>query len=182
MRTFTDQRNASTADEIWFVEHPPVYTLGITGRREHLHSVDSIPVVQTDRGGQVTFHGPGQVVAYLLIDLARRKMKVGEMVDTMEQATLGLLQDYRIGGKLRQGAPGVYIGDAKVASLGLKIRRGRCYHGLAVNVAMDLSPFLAIDPCGYPGLAMTQISHHCPNASPGDVVSRLASRFKNLLA
>ena len=137
-------------------EHPPVYTLGQAGKPEHLLVDNGIPLVKIDRGGQITYHGPGQVVIYLLLDLPRLKIKVRELVTAIEQAVIDLLAEYSVTAERRDGAPGVYVGDAKIAALGLRIRRGCSYHGVALNVQMDLSPFAAINPCGYPGLAVTQ--------------------------
>ncbi|MDB5808005.1 MAG: octanoyltransferase [Betaproteobacteria bacterium] len=157
MRDFTLQRTAQTTDELWLVEHPPVYTLGVAARAQHLPRADNgIPVVKTDRGGQITYHGPGQIVIYLLLDLQRRKLTVRPLVRLMENAVIDLLAGFGVVASGRVDAPGVYAGDAKIAALGLRIRNGRCYHGLALNVDMDLSPFHAIDPCGYAGLAVTQ--------------------------
>jgi len=157
MQEFTAQRSGATRDELWLVEHPPVYTLGIASRREHLPQADAgIPVAQTDRGGQITYHGPGQIVAYLLLDLRRRGIGVRELVRRMERAVVKLLADYGVAAAGREDAPGVYVGAAKVAALGLRVRHGCCYHGIALNVDMDLAPFAAIDPCGYPGLVVTQ--------------------------
>ena len=157
MQEFTAQRSGATRDELWLVEHPPVYTLGIASRREHLPQTNTgIPVVQTDRGGQITYHGPGQIVAYLLLDLRRRGIGVRELVRRMERAVVKLLADYGVAAAGREDAPGVYVGAAKVAALGLRVRHGCCYHGIALNVDMDLAPFAAIDPCGYPGLTVTQ--------------------------
>lgn len=158
MQSFTASRSAATTDEIWVLQHPAVYTLGIAGRAAHLPRVRSdIPVVRIDRGGQITYHGPGQLVAYLLLDMKRRGLTVRPLVRLMEKAVIDLLADYGIGAASRIEAPGVYVGAAKIAALGLRVTRGRCYHGLALNVDMDLSPFYAIDPCGYPGLAVTQM-------------------------
>lgn len=157
MRAFNDARQATTADELWFAEHPPVYTLGLAGRTEHLHAAGAIPVVRTDRGGQVTYHGPGQLLAYLLFDLQRAGMGVKHLVQLLEQAAIDLLAGFGIAGARRAGAPGVYVDGAKIAALGLRVRRGRSYHGLALNVAMDLAPFSDIDPCGYPGMRVTQL-------------------------
>lgn len=158
MQDFTAQRAAYTADEIWVLQHPPVYTLGIAGKAEHLPRIDNgIPVVRIDRGGQITYHGPGQVVVYLLLDMRRRGLAVRPLVRCMEQAVIDLLAESGVAANGRIDAPGVYVDDAKIAALGLRIRNGRCYHGLALNVHMDLSPFRAINPCGYPGLAVTQM-------------------------
>ena len=157
MQAFTTQRGADSADELWLLEHPPVYTLGVAGRTEHLPRVaNGIPVVRTDRGGQITYHGPGQVVLYLLLDLRRRGLSVRPLVRIMEQAVIDLLATYGVAAAGRHEAPGVYVDGAKIAALGLRIRNNCCYHGLAFNVDMDLSPFHAIDPCGYSGLAVTQ--------------------------
>jgi lipoyl(octanoyl) transferase len=156
MKAFTASRTGSTCDEIWLLEHPPVYTQGVACKPEHLLHNVGIPVIRTDRGGQITYHGPGQIVAYLLLDMRRLKLGVRELVRKMEGAVVDLLQDYRIGAEGRTDAPGVYVDGAKIAALGLKIKSGCCYHGLALNVDMDLAPFAAINPCGYPGLRVTQ--------------------------
>ncbi|WP_279386404.1 lipoyl(octanoyl) transferase LipB [Parazoarcus communis] len=153
MRLFTAERDRDTPDQIWLLEHPPVYTLGQAGRPEHLLRNDAgIPLVQIDRGGQITYHGPGQLVAYLLIDLPRRHLKVRELVHLMEQALIDTLAGYGLAAVRREGAPGVYIDDAKIAALGLRVRHGCSYHGLSLNVDMDLAPFGWINPCGYEGL------------------------------
>lgn len=157
MQRFTDERGVDTPDELWLVEHPPVFTVGLNGKKEHLLSPGAIEVIQVDRGGQVTYHGPGQVVLYLLIDLRRCGLGVRTLVNRMEQAVVDLLRDYGITAYARQDAPGVYVDGAKVASLGLRVRRGCSYHGLALNVDMDLEPFGRINPCGYPGLTVTQL-------------------------
>jgi lipoyl(octanoyl) transferase len=151
MREFTARRDAATADELWLLEHPPVYTLGQAA--EHGPVANGIPVLKADRGGDITYHGPGQLVVYALIDLARRGIRVKQFVHLLEQAVIDLL-DGR--GERRAGAPGVYVDGAKIAALGVRVRQGRAYHGLSLNVDMDLSPFAAIDPCGYPGLRVTQ--------------------------
>ena len=156
MKEFTAARSAGTADEIWLLQHPPVYTQGIAGRSEHLLHNNGILVVRTDRGGQITYHGPGQIVAYLMLDLRRLKLGVRELVRKMEGAVVDLLQDYNIQASGSADAPGVYVDGAKIASLGLKIKNGCCYHGLALNVNMDLFPFTSINPCGYSGLRVTQ--------------------------
>ena len=157
MRDFTAGRTADTPDEIWLLQHPRVYTLGVAGKPEHLPRVDhGIPVVRSDRGGQVTYHGPGQLVIYLLLDMRRRGLSVRPLVRMMEQAVIDVLAVFGIAAHGRNDAPGVYVGEAKIAALGLRIRNGCCYHGLALNVDMDLSPFDAINPCGYPGLEVTQ--------------------------
>jgi lipoyl(octanoyl) transferase len=158
MQSFTADRKPDTADELWLLEHPPVYTLGVAGRPQHLpRERADIPVVRTDRGGQITYHGPGQLVAYVLLDLKRRHFTIRPLVRKLEAAVIDLLDDYGVSASGRSDAPGVYIGPAKIAALGLRVTRGCCYHGLALNVDMDLSPFHAIDPCGYPGLGVTQL-------------------------
>jgi lipoyl(octanoyl) transferase len=157
MQAFTAERGPDTVDEIWFVEHPPVFTLGQAGKKEHLLRDVGIPIVPIDRGGQVTYHGPGQLVAYLLIDLKRRGIGVKELVRRMEQAIIDLLAEYGVRAERKPGAPGVYVGGAKIAALGLRIKNGCSYHGLALNLDMDLAPFSAINPCGYEGMAVTQL-------------------------
>lgn len=156
MQRFTAERDADTADELWLCEHPPVYTLGQAGKPEHLLVDNGIPLVRIDRGGQITYHGPGQVVAYLLLDLPRRTLRVRELVTRIEQAIIDLLAGHGVRAERHDGAPGVYVGPAKVAALGLRIRNGRSYHGLSLNVDMDLAPFAAINPCGYAGMPVTQ--------------------------
>jgi lipoyl(octanoyl) transferase len=157
MQAFTDGRAADTADEIWVLEHPPVYTLGVAGRSQHLPRIENgIPVIRTDRGGQITYHGPGQAVVYLLLDLRRRWLSVRPRVRLMEQAVIDWLGSHGIVAEGRADAPGVYVRNAKIAALGLRIRNGCSYHGLAFNACMDLAPFHAIDPCGYSGLEVTQ--------------------------
>ncbi len=157
MQRFTNERGPEAADEIWLLEHQPVFTQGQAGKPEHLLLPGDIPVVQADRGGQVTYHGPGQLIAYLLLDVRRSGLGVRELVSRMEQALVALLAEYGVEAHARADAPGVYVGAAKIASLGLRIRHGRSFHGLALNVDMDLEPFRRINPCGYAGLAMTQL-------------------------
>lgn len=157
MREFTDQRTDDTPDEIWLVEHPPVYTLGQAGKPEHLLNPGTIPIINTDRGGQVTYHGPGQLVLYPLLDLKRLKLGIRDLVCVLEKTMISLLEEYGITAIARRDAPGVYVDGAKIGSIGLRIRRGCSYHGLALNVAMDLSPFLNINPCGYADLSVTQL-------------------------
>jgi len=162
MKRFTDERDADTEDELWLTEHPPVYTVGLAGRQEHLPraghaAARGISVLQCDRGGQVTYHGPGQAIVYALLDLSRRALGVRRLVWLLEQSVIDLLESYNLEASRRAGAPGVYVKGAKIAALGLRVRRGCCYHGLALNVDMDLAPFLAIDPCGFPGLEVTQL-------------------------
>ncbi len=179
MQAFTAQRGADTPDEIWLLEHPPVFTQGQAGKPEHLLADIGIPVVPIDRGGQVTYHGPGQVVAYLLIDLKRRGYGVRELVRRMEQALIDLLGEFGIAGERQEGAPGVYVGGAKIAALGLRVKGGCTYHGLSLNVDVDLAPFRAINPCGYPGLEVTRMRDLGVNASNDEVAERLA---RHLLA
>ncbi len=157
MRDYTDGRGSESTDQLWLLEHPPVYTLGQAGKREHLLDPGSIPVVQTDRGGQVTYHGPGQLVAYLLLDLRRAGLGVRSLVTHLEQSVIDLLRDHDIQARARSDAPGVYVGESKLASLGLRVRHGCSYHGLSLNVNMDLEPFSRINPCGYPGLSVTHL-------------------------
>jgi lipoyl(octanoyl) transferase len=158
MQTFTSQRQHDTPDELWVLSHPAVFTQGQAGKAEHLLAPDDIPVVQVDRGGQVTYHGPGQLVIYLLIDVRRAGLGVRDLVGLIEQAIIDTLSSVRIEAEIRPGAPGVYVADAKIAALGLRIRRGCSYHGLSLNVAMDMKPFARINPCGYQGLAVTQVA------------------------
>ncbi len=176
MRDFTVRRTEETEDEIWLLEHPPVYTLGQGAPASTVQN--GIPVLRSDRGGEITYHGPGQIVLYALVDLARRAIKVKRFVWLLEQAVIDLLGGR---GERRPGAPGVYVGGAKVAALGIRVSRGRAYHGLALNVDMDLSPFSAIDPCGYPGLAVTQLKDLGFTESRDFLGSRLVNIFlKNL--
>jgi lipoyl(octanoyl) transferase len=157
MRAFTVNRGVETADELWVLEHPPLYTLGVRSDPGHRPGAESaIPVLRSNRGGEITYHGPGQAIVYTLVDLARRGLKVREFVRMLEQSVIDLLADGGVTAPRRAEAPGVYVGEAKVAALGLRVSRGRAYHGIALNVDMDLSPFLAIDPCGFPGLNVTQ--------------------------
>jgi lipoyl(octanoyl) transferase len=161
MQAFTAQRNDATPDEIWLLQHPPVYTLGLAGKPEHLLCPDTgIPVIKVDRGGQITYHGPGQLVAYLLLDLKRRHLSIRPLVRKMESAVINLLGGYGINARYRTDAPGVYVNEAKIAALGLRVKNGCCYHGLALNIDMDLSPFDAINPCGYAGLKVTHLRDH----------------------
>ncbi len=158
MHQFTDQRDSRTRDEVWLVEHNPVFTQGQAGKAEHLINTGDIPVVQSDRGGQVTYHGPGQLVAYFLIDLRRKRLGVRELVTHIENLVIHTLQHYHIDSTARPDAPGVYVQNKKICSLGLRIRKGCSFHGLALNIQMDLSPFLRINPCGYAGMEMVQVS------------------------
>lgn len=179
MQAFTDARAAETPDEIWLTEHPPIYTLGLAGRREHLRRDNGIPVLKVDRGGQVTYHGPGQLIAYLLIDIRRRRLGVRQLVRAIEAAVIRLLDSYGVAASVRGGAPGVYVrqrdGEAKIAALGLKVRNGCSYHGLALNIDMDLAPFADIDPCGYRGLAVTQLRDISIDAPGAEIEARLVA-------
>jgi len=181
MQDFTAGRDAATPDEIWLCEHPPVFTLGLAGKPEHLLRDIGIPVVKIDRGGQITYHGPGQVVAYLLLDLRRRKLGVRELVSRIEQAIIDLLAEYGLKAERLPGAPGVYVGGAKIAALGLRVKNGCCYHGLALNVAMDLAPFAAINPCGYAGMPVTQMQELCGAIDGPIVADRLAAQLQRKL-
>ncbi|WP_066568980.1 lipoyl(octanoyl) transferase LipB [Snodgrassella sp. CFCC 13594] len=179
MQTFTDQRTPDTEDELWVVEHQPVFTQGMAGKPEHILVHDSIPVVQIDRGGQVTYHGPGQLVVYTLIDFKRRKISVRTLVTQLENSIIATLADYGINAASDPKRPGVYVGEKKIASLGLRIKHGAVYHGLALNVNMDLLPFTHINPCGYAGLAMTQMADYlqpCPS------VNEVAEKLTEYLA
>jgi len=169
MRCFTDQREADTADEIWLLEHDPVYSMGLSADPAHLLDVGEIPVVKSDRGGQVTYHGPGQLVMYTLLDLSRLGLGVRDYVYLLEQLVIDLLDTFGLDAQRREGAPGVYVDGAKIASLGLKLRRGRCYHGLSLNVDMDLTPFSRINPCGYAGLPVCQLADYVAGVEVGTV-------------
>ena len=157
MRNFTDERIETTTDEMWIVEHPAVFTLGQAGKEEHLLATGDIPVVRSDRGGQVTYHGPGQLIIYLLIDVKRMNLGIRDLVSGIENAVIKLLAGHDIKADTVRGAPGVYVNDAKIAALGLRIRKGKSYHGLSMNVDMDLTPYARINPCGYEGLEVTDL-------------------------
>ena len=165
MQDFTSSRIESTTDEIWFVEHPPVFTLGQAGKQEHILKPDDIPVIHVDRGGQVTYHGPGQTVAYLMVDLKRRGFKIRGFVNAIENAVIKTLSEFGIQANTREKAPGVYVNEAKICALGLRVKRGCSYHGLALNVNMDLEPFGRINPCGFKGLQVTQMGNFVPGIS-----------------
>jgi lipoyl(octanoyl) transferase len=158
MKQFTQHRDTTTPDEIWLLEHPAVFTQGQNGNPAHILTSSPIPIIQTDRGGQVTYHGPGQLIAYTLIDLKRKKLNAREIITLLEQSVIKLLKEYNIDAQAKCEAPGVYVMNKKICSIGLRIRRGCAFHGLALNIAMDLSPFLLINPCGFPKLEMTQIT------------------------
>ncbi len=173
MKSFTAERTATTPDELWFLEHPRVYTQGQAGKAEHILAPGDIPVIQVDRGGQVTYHGPGQLVVYLMVDLTRRKLGVRALVDAIEQAIVRCLQPFGINAAPRPDAPGVYVDGAKIASLGLRVRRGCSFHGLALNVDMDLEPFRRINPCGFADMPMVQVADFSPDARMGNVSAHL---------
>lgn len=179
MKTFTAQRDGSVPDEVWCLQHPPVYTQGQAGKAEHVLAPGDIPVVRVDRGGQVTYHGPGQLVIYLLVDLSRAGLGVRQFVDVIEQAIVSVLAGYGVTAAPRPDAPGVYVAGAKIASLGLRVRRGCSFHGLALNVDMDMTPFSRINPCGYAGLPMCQLVDYLPGADlavvANDLVQALAA-------
>jgi lipoyl(octanoyl) transferase len=185
MQAFTDARHAGTPDEIWLTEHPPIYTLGLAGRTAHLLRPNGIPVLKVDRGGQVTYHGPGQLVAYLLIDLRRARLGVREMVRRMEAAVITWLDSCGIDASGKVAAPGIYVRldgvEAKIGSLGLKVRNGCTYHGVAVNIDMDLAPFNDIDPCGYPGLAVADVAAFGVARTVGQAGDALAPLLVNRL-
>ena len=173
MQEFTDARGNETADELWFLQHPPVYTLGKNGKPEHVLNAQDIPVVNSDRGGQVTYHGPGQIVVYTMLDLSRLKIGVRELVTRIEQSIIELLADHGVESNARRDAPGVYVNNAKIAALGLRVRKGCSFHGLALNVDMDLEPFSRINPCGYEGLEVTQLSHFVNDVDIENVIGEL---------
>lgn len=181
MQDFNAARGGDTPDEVWLLEHPPLYTLGLAGRPEHLLRDAGLPLLKTDRGGQITYHGPGQLIAYLLLDLGRRGLRVRELVRRLERASIGLLAEYGISAQQRPGAPGVYVDGAKIAALGLRVRRGCSSHGLALNVDMDLSPYAHINPCGYPGMAVTQLRELLPGTDLSDVPSKLLAQLRHHL-
>ncbi|WP_017346855.1 lipoyl(octanoyl) transferase LipB [Pantoea sp. A4] len=181
MHLYTDQRDEHSQDEVWLVEHPAVFTQGQAGKAEHLLMPGDIPVVQSDRGGQVTYHGPGQQVMYVLIDIRRHKTGVRELVTALEETVVKVLAEFSVDARARPDAPGVYVGDDKICSLGLRIRKGCSFHGLALNVNMDLAPFLRINPCGYAGLQMTQLKQFVPAVTLSDVQPLLVKHFAQLL-
>ena len=181
MQAFTLARTENTDDEIWLVEHPPVYTLGMSCKDQKVIQPNDIPIVKTDRGGQITYHGPGQIVAYVLVDLRRRNWGIKRLVQELEQAVLDLLAENKIEAIRRKGAPGVYVAGKKIAALGLRIRRGCSYHGIAVNVDMALEPFTRIDPCGYPGLQATQLLDLQIHATPKDIGITLSESLASKL-
>jgi len=181
MRQFTTSRQRDTPDELWLLQHPPVYTAGLACRPEHLPRGSDIALERIDRGGQITYHGPGQLVMYTLLDLARRNLKIRAFVHLLEQAVIDTLAQYQVSAQRKDGAPGIYVDGAKIAALGLRVRSTGCYHGVALNVDMDLSPFLAIDPCGYPGLAVTQTRDLGISRPAGALGEQLAVNLTRLL-
>ena len=182
MLDFTEQREASTLDEIWFLEHQPVYTLGKNGKPHHVLNPGNIPLVQVDRGGQVTYHGPGQLIAYLLLDVRRNNLGVRQVVSAMENSLIQLLADYAIEAYAKPEAPGVYVGEKKIAALGLRIRKGCSYHGLSLNIDMDLKPFEGINPCGYEGLQVAQVSDYVSQPNKEDIQKQLLHHLKHHLS
>ena len=177
MQQFTDTRHAGTADELWFLQHPPVYTLGKNGKTSHVLNAADIPVVNIDRGGQVTYHGPGQLVVYTLLDLKRMKLGIRDAVTLLEDSIIALLTDYGLESVSQRDAPGVYVNNAKIAALGLRVRKGCCFHGLALNVDMDLTPYEGINPCGYEGLQVTQLSDFVSDISIEQVAQHLQQQL-----
>lgn len=177
MKEFTEKRDSDTSDELWLLEHYPVYTQGQAGKPEHILNSNSIKIVQSDRGGQVTYHGPGQLVAYVLMDIRRRNLGIRTLVARLEEILISVLEHYRITANIRHGAPGVYIGDKKIASIGLRVKNGCTYHGIALNVDMDLSPFLGINPCGFVKMEMTQMSHFHPDIQLEEVSQHFVQYF-----
>lgn len=182
MQAFTAQRGAATNDEIWLLQHPPVYTQGLAGKPEHLLTKPAIPVVKTDRGGQITYHGPGQIVVYVLFDLKRKGIGVKDLVKRIEQSLIDVLQSYGIAAQRKLGAPGVYVKGAKIAALGLRVKNGCSYHGLALNVAMDLTPYGAINPCGYAGMEVTDLATLGVRVSINDVMTTLSQHLVTQLS
>ncbi len=182
MRAFTDQRSPEMPDELWLLEHPPVYTQGLAGKPEHVLEPGDIPVIQTDRGGQITYHGPGQLVAYPLLDLERLGLGVRTLVAKLETVIIELLAGLGVTGQRKQGAPGVFVDGAKIASIGMKVRRGCTFHGLAVNISMDLSPFARINPCGFAGLPMTRLSDVADDPAGENDVGRVGRLLAGRLA
>lgn len=178
MQRFTSNRCANTVDEIWFLEHEPVYTQGMNGKPEHILAPGHIPVIDIDRGGQVTYHGPGQLVVYFLLDIRRRFLSPRQLVSAIEQAVIQVLQTHAVQAYSRPDAPGIYVDAAKIASIGLRIRNGASYHGLSVNFAMDLSPFAGINPCGYQHLVISQISQLLPDLSLFDFQTQLQAQLQ----
>jgi lipoyl(octanoyl) transferase len=182
MREFTANRDENTSDEIWLLEHPPTFTQGLNGKTEHLLDPGKIPLIQVDRGGQITYHGPGQLIAYLLLDLRRHKMGVRQLVTAMEQSVIDLVSNYGITANARTDAPGVYVEDAKIAAIGLRVKRGRSYHGLSLNIDMDLTPFSHINPCGHPGMVVTDLRTLGVTDSLEKITDKLLDQLKQQLS
>ncbi len=181
MQTFTAERDESTADELWCLEHPPVFTMGLNGKKEHILNIKNIPVINIDRGGQITYHAPGQLVIYTLIDLKRLNLGVKDLVNTIENAIIQLLESYGIDAQGKENAPGVYVNGDKIAALGLRIKRNKSYHGLSLNIDMDLNPFQQINPCGYAGLKVTQIKDLKPELNSTNIKNDLIKHLSQLL-
>lgn len=182
MKDFTANRTESSEDELWLLEHPPVYTQGQAGKPEHILNPKAIPVVQTDRGGQVTYHGPGQLVAYVLMDIKRKHLGIRTLVCNLEKIIINVLHQCQINAEVRCGAPGVYVADKKIASIGLRVKNGCTYHGIALNVAMDLTPFAGINPCGFAKLEMTQISDFKSNVDVPEISKLFTESFLSQFA
>lgn len=181
MRAFTLERNHYTPDEIWLLEHYPVFTQGQAGKPEHILQTGNVPIVQSDRGGQITYHGPGQIMIYVLLDLNRRKTDIRELINLLDKIIITLLVQYNIIGNTQPGAPGIYVNHAKIASIGLRVRKGCSYHGICLNVDGDLSPFLGIHPCGYKNLGMTQMKDHNPNITLSTIYHSIMLLLKKFL-
>ncbi|MCP4598468.1 lipoyl(octanoyl) transferase LipB [Neptuniibacter sp.] len=179
MQQFTNERDETAVDEIWLLQHEPVFTQGQAGKEEHVLNTGDIPIVQVDRGGQVTYHGPGQLIVYLLLNLKRLKVGVRELVSIMEDSVVETVQSYGVDAYAKPDAPGVYVDESKIASLGLRVRRGCSFHGLALNLDMDLEPFLRINPCGYAGMAMTQLAMLSDNLDQAEATERLLNFLIN---
>ena len=181
MQAFTTERDENTEDELWCLEHPPVFTMGLNGKNKHLLNIDNIPVINIDRGGQVTYHGPGQLIIYTLIDLQRLQIGVKDLVNNIEQSIIKLLDQYGINAQGKENAPGVYVDGEKIAALGLRIKKNKSYHGLSLNIDMDLSPFQQINPCGYEGLAITQVKNLTANNNFDSIKKDLTLNLSQLL-
>lgn len=181
MRAFSEQRQKNTLDEIWILEHPPVFTQGQNGKPEHILQAGSIPVIKTDRGGQITYHGPGQLIAYTLIDIQRRKWGIRQLIHFLEKTIIDLLAELNLKAESKKEAPGVYIDNKKICSLGLRVRKGCSYHGLAFNIDMDLSPFKQINPCGFSQLEMTQLADYIQPVKMNVIINKLIALLKKNL-
>lgn len=175
MKAFTDERTTDTPDEVWLLQHPPVLTQGQAGKPEHVLNAGDIPIVQTDRGGQVTYHGPGQIVMYVLFDLRRLKIGIRQLVNNLEKTVIQVLADYGVTATARCDAPGVYVNEAKICSIGLRVKKGCSYHGIAFNIDMDLTPFNRINPCGFKNLAVTQLKNFDPNVDIQTVQTKIVA-------